>query len=94
MRKELAKAYLSQQAYRIRHTLGWSQERMAESLAITPRAYGDLERGKYCFSAWSLLSLLNIMGKDESWKLIGEICSKMEETKGGNSITNLRADHP
>ena len=33
---------------------------MAEQLHITSRAYGDLERGKFCFSAVTLLFLMLI----------------------------------
>ena len=40
---------------------------MAEQLRITSRAYGDLERGKYCFSAITLLFLM-LMLSDDEWK--------------------------
>ena len=65
MYREIMKARLSEQARKIRRELGLSQERMSEELRITTRAYGDLERGKYCFSAFALLFLLRLSGKEE-----------------------------
>lgn len=42
-----------------------TQEEMAEALRITSRAYGDLERGKYCFSSVALLFLLLMLENNE-----------------------------
>ena len=44
---------------------GLTQDEMAEQLRITSRAYGDLERGKYCFSAIVLLFVLLMLSDDE-----------------------------
>ena len=77
MYKEVIRTHLSQQTWAVRCTLGWSQEKMSEQLRITSRAYGDLERGRYCFSSVTLLLLLRLMGKEESWNLVTRVCTKM-----------------
>lgn len=55
--KEILKELLSELTWEIRTERKLSQDVMAEVLRITTRAYGDLERGKYCFSAIALLFL-------------------------------------
>ena len=50
-----------------------TQERMAEHLRITPRAYSNLERGKSCASAAVLLSLLLLLDDEELRFLLGKI---------------------
>lgn len=55
--KEILKDLLSEMTWEIRTERKLSQDVMAEVLRITTRAYGDLERGKYCFSAIALLFL-------------------------------------
>ena len=65
--KSLTKEYLSKYAVSLRKRRNLTQEEMAESLRITSRAYGDLERGKYCFSSVALLFLF-LMLKDEELK--------------------------
>ena len=47
------------------------QEEMAEQLHITSRAYGDLERGRYCFSAAPLLFLLLMLSDRELAAFLG-----------------------
>ena len=54
--------------------------RLSEQLRITTRAYGDLERGKYCFSAFALLFLLKLSGKEECWELVLSVCGEVAET--------------
>ena len=73
----IIKARLSKQAYKIRRELGLSQEQMSEQLRITTRAYGDLERGKYCFSAFALLFLLRLSGKEQCWELVLSVCEEV-----------------
>lgn len=63
--KTLLKAFLSERARAIRSARSLTQEEMAEKLHITSRAYGDLERGKYCFSANALLYFLLMLEYDE-----------------------------
>ena len=85
MYREIIKARLSEQARKTRRNLRWSQERMSEQLRITVRAYGDLERGKYCFSAFALLFLLRLMGKEECWELVRAVCEEIRETEGARN---------
>ena len=92
MYKEAVKACLSQYTRTVRQKLGWSQEQMAEYLRISPRAYGDLERGKFCFSSWSLLFLLRLIGKDDSWELIALTYSHIEAievNKNGKALNSF-----
>lgn len=82
MYKKIIRARLSKRTWEIRADLGWSQEQMSERLRITPRAYGDLERGRYCFSSSALLFLLELMGKDASWELVSVICAEIAGSEG------------
>ena len=63
--KILAKEFLAEYTDKLRKLRNLTQEEMAERLHITSRAYGDLERGKYCFSAIALLFLLLMLSDDE-----------------------------
>ncbi len=56
----LVKEMLSEYTGSLRKRKQLTQEEMAEQLHITSRAYGDLERGKFCFSAVTLLFLMLI----------------------------------
>ena len=63
--KEITKNYLAAFTDSLRADRKLSQERMAEQLRISCRAYGDLERGKYCFSSIALMFLLGMLKQDE-----------------------------
>ena len=63
--KILAKEFLAEYTDMLRKLRNLTQEEMAERLHITSRAYGDLERWKYCFSAIALLFLLLMLSDDE-----------------------------
>lgn len=63
--KKLLKELLSTLVVEIRTERKLSQEAMAELLKITTRAYGDLERGKYCFSAIALMFLFLLLLEPE-----------------------------
>lgn len=69
--KMLAKDVLAEYANSFRKHRNLTQDEMAERLRITSRAYGDLERGKYCFSTIPLLFLL-IMLNDAELKILLE----------------------
>ena len=56
----LVKEILSEYTGSLRKRKQLTQEEMAEQLHITSRAYGDLERGKFSFSAVTLLFLMLI----------------------------------
>lgn len=63
--KTLTKEFLSEYTDVLRRLRNLTQEEMAEQLRITSRAYGDLERGKYCFSSVALLFLLLMLNENE-----------------------------
>ncbi len=63
--KILARTLLSEWAGAFRKRLGLSQEEMAERLRISSRAYRELERGRFCFSAFALLMLLSLLSSGE-----------------------------
>ena len=63
--KMLAKEFLAEYTDTLRKLRNLTQDEMAECLRITSRAYGDLERGKYCFSAIALLFFLLLLSVDE-----------------------------
>ena len=63
--KLFAKEFLAEYAGALRKHRNLTQDEMAEQLRITSRAYGDLERGKYCFSALALLFLLLMLSEEE-----------------------------
>ena len=63
--KTLAKEFLAEYTVTLRKLRNLTQDEMAEQLHITSRAYGDLERGKYCFSAIVLLFFLLMLSDDE-----------------------------
>lgn len=63
--KEMTKNYLSAYTDALRADRKLTQERMAEELRISSRAYGDLERGKYCFSSNALLFMMVMLEHEE-----------------------------
>lgn len=70
--KTQAKKFLSDYALKTRKRKGLSQEKFASQLGITSRAYGDLERGKYCFSTITLLFLLVMLEDAEIRELLDD----------------------
>lgn len=56
--KTLLQVFLHNSIYTYRKEKGYSQERMAELLHISPRSYIDQEHGKYSFSALSVIFFL------------------------------------
>lgn len=75
--REHLSSYVSQRQRR-----GLTQEEMAEKLRITARAYGDLERGKFCFSAPALMALLLILKEDEVAELLNDFRKITEKLDG------------
>lgn len=63
--KLLVKEFLAEYAGALRKHRNLTQDEMAEQLRITGRAYGDMERRKYCFSAHALLFLLLMLREEE-----------------------------
>ena len=70
--KDAVREHLSSYVCQLRQRRGLTQEEMAEKLRITARAYGDLERGKFCFSAPALMALLLILKEDEVAELLND----------------------
>ena len=68
--KAVARKYLSSISDALRAERNLTQENMAEKLRISSRAYGDLERGKYCFSSTALLFMMNMMEDEEVGMLL------------------------
>ena len=66
--KEALRSFFSGYVSALRRRRGLTQEEMAERLRITGRAYSDLERGIYCFSAVALVFLLLIPEKPSPHK--------------------------
>lgn len=77
--KQRLQRFLAEQLMRFRTEQNLSQEMMAEKLAISPRAYIDLEHGKYaCSMMTCLLFLLGL--KDEAvLQLLRECRSLLED---------------
>lgn len=70
--KELVRWLLSKWTVKVRKDHRWKQWKMAEALRITDRAYSDLEHGKYCFSAISLLFLMLVMTQEQREEMLKE----------------------
>ena len=67
--KEALRSFFSGYVSALRRT----QEEMAERLRITGRAYSDLERGIYCFSAVALVFLLLMLEEHEIKELLSSL---------------------
>ena len=68
----------------LRTRLGLTQEEMAERLRITARAYSDLERGKYCVSAATLLFMLSMLSTAEQQTLLGQFVKCVQLAEEGS----------
>lgn len=75
----LAREFLAETANTLRKRRNLTQDEMAERLRITSRAYGDLERGKYCFSAVALLFLLLMLSEEEAACFLKEFRKRVDE---------------
>ena len=80
-RKNLVKAVLSDFVSNLRDSHSLTQEKMAENLRISPRAYSDLEKGKYCFSTVTLLFLLLFLKEEELKMLLNTFREKIFESE-------------
>jgi DNA-binding transcriptional regulator YiaG len=80
--KDAVREHLSSYVCQLRQRRGLTQEEMAEKLRITARAYGDLERGKFCFSAPALMALLLILKEDEVAELLNDFRKITEKLDG------------
>ena len=64
---------LSTELSSLRQQMALTQEAMAERLRISSRAYSDLERGIYCFSAVALVFLLLMLEEHELKELLSSL---------------------
>ena len=71
--KEALRSFFSGYVSALRRRRGLTQEEMAERLRITGRAYSDLERGIYCFSAVALVFLLLMLEEHEIKELLSSL---------------------
>lgn len=56
--KKLFKTYFHNHLIKTRSELAWTQEQMAEALAMAERSFIDLDHGKSCCSAQTLMLYL------------------------------------
>ena len=68
--RDLLKELLAGQTRNLRQSMKISQDEMAELLRVSSRAYGDLERGKYCFSTTTPMFFLLLMKESELEQLL------------------------
>ena len=61
----LVSKLISNELLNLRTQKALTQENMAEHLRITSRAYSDLEHGKYCPSASTLLFFLSMLESND-----------------------------
>lgn len=83
--KLLTREFLSEYTGTLRKLRNLTQDEMAEQLRITSRAYGDLERGKYCFSAIALLFLLLMLSDEELKAFLEGFRKKVDELEQGEA---------
>ncbi len=80
--KVVLRSFFSEYVSALRKRRGLTQEEMAEKLRITGRAYSDLERGIYCFSAVALVFLLLMLEDDEIKEILPPLREKIEKVEG------------
>lgn len=86
--KEMTKHYLATYTDALRADRKLTQERMAEELRISSRAYGDLERGKYCFSSNALLFMMVMLERDEIASFLCGFQTQVEMLEHGANYEN------
>ena len=76
--KEMLRKFFSEYVGALRKRRGLTQEK----LRITGRAYSDLERGIYCFSAVALVFLLLMLEEGEIEELLSPLRDEIEKVEG------------
>ena len=66
-------AYLIELTEQCRRELHYTQERMAEQLHITARAYNNIKQGRHALSASTFLFLLLSMPDDKATQVLHEL---------------------
>ena len=80
--KAMLRSFFSGYVSILRKRRGLTQEQMAEKLRITGRAYSDLERGIYCFSAIALVFLLLMLEEEETKELLSSLRDEIKKVEG------------
>ena len=83
--KVFIREFLASWAVALRNSRKLTQEEMAEQLRITSRAYGDLERGKFCFSAIALLFFMVMLSDEELLSFRNEFRVRMSAFEQGEA---------
>lgn len=79
--KDILRKFFSEYVDTLRKRRGLTQEQMAEKLRITGRAYSDLERVIYCFSAVALVFLLLMLEEVEIKELLSPLRDEIEKVE-------------
>lgn len=79
--KEILRKFFSEYVDTLRKRRGLTQEQMAEKLRITGRAYSDLERVIYCFSAVALVFLPLMLEEGEIKELLSPLRDEIEKVE-------------
>ena len=79
--KEILRKFFSEYIDTLRKRRGLTQEQMAEKPRITGRAYSDLERVIYCFSAVALVFLLLMLEEGEIKELLSPLRDEIEKVE-------------
>ena len=79
--KTSMKQLFVERAKTLRKARHLSQAQMAELLHITPRAYNDLERGKYCVSTQALVHFLLLLDDQEILEFFREARGLLEQAE-------------
>ena len=80
--KAMLRSFCAKYVSALRKRKGLTQEEMAEKLRITGRAYSDLERGIYCFSAVALVFLLLMMEESEIKEFLEPLRDEIAKAEG------------
>ena len=77
--KTQLQSYLCNVLARSRHDRGITQEKMAELLYLTTRAYGSLERGKSGFSAVTVILFLALLSDEGIVRVVRDFARLLPE---------------
>ena len=75
--REILKKWFQDQLIRHRNACGMTQLAMADRLVMDERSYIDLEHGKTCCSAVTLVLFLTLCS-DDPMKSLAELCCALE----------------
>lgn len=79
--KEKIRNIMSEYTHIIRKRRCMTQEAMADKLDITPRAYSDIERGKYCISSTAMVLFILQLDDNELEYLLAKLRAELLASK-------------